>query len=265
LTWDAGVARRRQKHREDDMGILEGRTALVTGALGTIGQAMVRRYCEEGARVVALDLPGKEGSAAVVSDLGKAATLFGCDLEDLTATEAAVAKLAKDVGGFDILVNNAAFITNRPHEDYSIAEYEKEVRINSSAAFVLSRVCSQHMRERKAGKIICLTSLTLNGQWEGFVPYVTSKGAMFGLVKSLARELGKHGINVNGISPGAVLSDAEWRLFGDRREEYHRWILEHQCLKRRIEPVDIANLAIFLSSPQSDLISGQDIHCDGGW
>jgi NAD(P)-dependent dehydrogenase (short-subunit alcohol dehydrogenase family) len=247
------------------MGILKGKTALITGALGTIGQALVRRYCEEGARVVGLDLPGKEDAQATVSGLGQDARFFGCDLEDLAATEVAVTSLAHEIGGFDILVNNAAFITNRPHEEYSIAEYEKEVRINSSASFILSRVCSTQMKQRKSGKIICLTSLTLNGQWEGFVPYVTSKGAMYGLVKSLARELGKHGINVNGISPGAVLSDAEWRLFGDRREEYHQWILDHQCLKRRIEPVDIANLAIFLSSEQSDLISGQNIHCDGGW
>ena len=174
-------------------------------------------------------------------------------------------ELADEVGGVDILVNNAAYVVNKPHEEFSIEEYENEIRINSSAAFVLSRACSKHMKRKKYGKIINLTSLTLNGNWEGFVPYVASKGAMYGLVKSMARELGRHGITVNGISPGAVVSDAEWRHFGDKREEYHRWILERQSVKRRIEPVDIANLAIFLSSPQADLISGQDIHCDGGW
>jgi NAD(P)-dependent dehydrogenase (short-subunit alcohol dehydrogenase family) len=247
------------------MGILSGKTALITGALGTIGQALVSRYCEEGANVIALDLPDMENADARLAKLGQSVRYFGCDLGDLAGTETRVAELAEDVGGFDILVNNAAYITNRPHEEYSIEEYEKEVRINSSAAFVLSRLCSTHMKEKRYGKIICLTSLTLNGRWEGFVPYVASKGAMYGLVKSLARELGKHGINVNGISPGAVVSDAEWKLFGDRREEYHKWILENQCLKRRIEAVDIANLAVFLSSSQADLISGQNISCDGGW
>jgi NAD(P)-dependent dehydrogenase (short-subunit alcohol dehydrogenase family) len=88
---------------------------------------------------------------------------------------------------------------------------------------------------------------------------------MSGLVNSLTRELGKHCINVNSIPGWAVLSDAEWRLFGARREQYHRWIFDHQCLKRRIEPIDIANLAIFMSLPQSDLISGKDIRCDAGW
>jgi NAD(P)-dependent dehydrogenase (short-subunit alcohol dehydrogenase family) len=247
------------------MGALTGKTVLITGALGTIGKALVMRYYEEGAVVIASDRPDMENADEILSTLGDGLRYFGTDLNDLAGTEKAVIELADEVGGVDVLVNNAAYVVNKPHEEFSIEEYENEIRINSSAAFVLSRACSKHMKRKKYGKIINLTSLTLNGDWEGFVPYVASKGAMYGLVKSMARELGRHGITVNGISPGAVVSDAEWRHFGDKREEYHRWILERQSVKRRIEPVDIANLAIFLSSPQADLISGQDIHCDGGW
>ncbi|MEI6797819.1 MAG: SDR family oxidoreductase [Pseudomonadota bacterium] len=190
---------------------------------------------------------------------------FGCDLNDLAGTEKAVTALAEEVGGIDILINNAGYVVNKPHEEFSIAEYEDEVRINSSAAFVLMRVCSKHMKAKKAGKIINMTSLTLTGHWDGFVPYVASKGAMYGLVKSMARELGVHGINVNGINPGAIVSEAEWRHFGDNREKYHQWILVNQSLKRRIEPVDIANAAVFLCSEQAALITGQDIRVDGGW
>lgn len=247
------------------MPSLNGKTVLITGALGTIGKSLVERFGQEGARVIASDLPGAENASETVRGLAKEAQYFGADLNKLADLENSVTQLADDVGGIDILVNNAAFVVNKPHEEFSIEEYEEEVRVNSTAAFVLARACSKHMKEKMYGKIINLTSLTLNGNWEGFVPYVASKGAMFGLVKSMARELGKYNITVNGISPGAVVSDAEWRHFGEKREAYHQWILERQSIKRRIEPVDIANLAVFLSSPQADLISGQDIHCDGGW
>ncbi|MBC2834518.1 SDR family oxidoreductase [Paragemmobacter straminiformis] len=247
------------------MAQFSGKTALITGALGTIGQTLVARFVAEGAQVVALDRPGMEESASCFAGLPAPVRYFGCDLNDLAATETAVTRLCAELDGVDILINNAAFVVNKPHEAFSIEEYETEVRINSSAAFILTRACSAAMKEKRQGKIINLTSLTLTGHWEGFVPYVASKGAMYGLVKSLSRELGHYGINVNGISPGAVLSDAEFRHFGDKAEEYDRWILERQSLKRRILPEDISNLAVFLASAQADLITGQNIHCDGGW
>jgi NAD(P)-dependent dehydrogenase (short-subunit alcohol dehydrogenase family) len=242
-----------------------GKTVLITGALGTVGRAMVARYAEEGASIIALDRPDAVDPQATLDGIIKGVRYFGCDLNDLAGTEKAVTALAEEVGGIDILINNAAFVVNKPHEEFSIAEYEDEVRINSSAAFVLMRVCSKQMKVKKAGKIINMTSLTLTGHWDGFVPYVASKGAMYGLIKAMARELGVHGINVNGINPGAIVSEAEWRHFGDNREKYHQWILENQSLKRRIEPVDIANTAVFLCSEQAALITGQDIHVDGGW
>jgi NAD(P)-dependent dehydrogenase (short-subunit alcohol dehydrogenase family) len=121
------------------------------------------------------------------------------------------------------------------------------------------------MKRKRYGKIINFCSLTLNGRWDGYVPYVVSKGAVLGLTKGLARELGPFGICVNAIAPGAVVSEAEERVFGDRLQEYNDWILENQSLKKRIQPSDIANLSLFLASPASDMISGQNIGIDGGW
>jgi NAD(P)-dependent dehydrogenase (short-subunit alcohol dehydrogenase family) len=244
---------------------LAGKTALITGALGTIGQALVRSFSEAGARVVASDRQDAVDPDKTLAAIAPNVRYFGCDLNDLEGTEAAANALADELGGIDILINNAATVINQRHEAFSIARYEEEVRVNSSAMFVLMRAVSRHMKEKRQGKIVCLTSATLTGEWEGFVPYVASKGAVYGLVKSMSRELGRHGINVNGISPGAVLSEAEGRHFGDRAERYHNWILERQSLKMRIQPTDIANLAVFLSSPQSNMITGQDICCDGGW
>ncbi len=186
---------------------------------------------------------------------------IGVDLNDLAATQAKVAS----AGPFDILVNNAAMILNKPFEDFSLEEYEEQLRVNSSAVFALTRACAPAMKSKGWGRIINLTSLSMNGQWEGFAPYIASKGAMLGLTKGLARELGPYGITVNAIAPGAVVSDAENRVFADRLDQYNKWILERQCLKSRIEPQDVADLAIFLASDSARMITGQNIGLDGGW
>ena len=121
------------------------------------------------------------------------------------------------------------------------------------------------MKAKGYGKIVNFCSVTLNGRWDGYVPYVASKGAMLGLTKSLARELGPHGISVNAVSPGAVVSEAEERVFGDRLQQYNDWIIENQSLKTRIQPEHVADLVLFLVSPASDMITGQNIAIDGGW
>jgi NAD(P)-dependent dehydrogenase (short-subunit alcohol dehydrogenase family) len=247
------------------MAQLQGKNVLITGALGTIGQALVKRYLEEGANVIALDLPDAPDAQARLDKIGAGVRYIGCDLGKLTELEAMAKALGDEVGGIDVLVNNAALVIFKQHDAFSIQEYEDQIRINSTAVFVLSRACAEHMKRKKAGKIVNITSLTLTGRWDGYVPYIASKGAMYGLIKGMARELGEWLINVNGISPGAVLSEAEFRDRGDKREEYHQWILENQSMKKRIEAVDIANLAVFLSTPQSDLITGQNIQVDGGW
>ncbi|MCW5666282.1 MAG: SDR family oxidoreductase [Piscinibacter sp.] len=247
------------------MAQLDGKNVLITGALGTIGQAMVARYAQEGARIIALDRPGLPDAQATLDKIAKGVRYFACDLNKLAELEVTVGRLSDEVGGIDVLVNNAALVIFKTFEKFSIEEYEDQVRVNSTACFVLARAVSKAMIAKKYGKIVNVTSLTLTGRWEGYVPYIASKGALYGLIKGLARELGAHFINVNGISPGAVVSEAEFRDRGDKREEYHRWILENQSMKKRIEAVDIANLAVFLSTSQSDLITGQNIQVDGGW
>lgn len=232
---------------------LTSRHALITGGLGSIGQALMQTFLATGAKVTVLDRPG--GTAPM------GCGWIGVDLNDLAATQAKVAS----AGPFDILVNNAAMIINKPFEDFSLEEYEEQLRVNSSAVFALTRACAPAMKSKGWGRIINLTSLSMNGQWEGFAPYIASKGAMLGLTKGLARELGPYGITVNAIAPGAVVSDAENRVFADRLDQYNKWILERQCLKSRIEPQDVANLAIFLASDSARMITGQNIGLDGGW
>ena len=232
---------------------LNARHVLITGGLGSIGTALAVAFAAAGARITILDRPGATPPASH--------GWLAVDLEDLSLAEARVAA----AGPFDILINNAALIINKPFEAFSVGEYETQMRVNSASAFALARACAPGMKAKGWGRIVNLTSVTLNGQWDGFVPYVASKGALLGLTKGLARELGPHGITVNAIAPGAVVSEAERRVFADRLEDYNRFILERQCIKARIQPHDVASLALFLASDAAGMISGQNIGIDGGW
>ena len=246
------------------MTSLAGKTALLTGALGTLGRAQAIALAKDGARMLLLDRPDRQDGPAFAAEVARA-VYVGQDLNDLAGTETAGRRLAEAHGGIDILINNAALIINKPFEAFSLEEYEDQIRVNSSAAFALARAVAPGMKARRYGKIVNFCSITLNGRWDGYVPYVGSKGALFGLTKSLARELGPHGVRVNAVSPGAVVSEAEARVFADRLQQYNDWILENQCLKTRIQPEDVAALVHFLVSPASDMITGQNIAIDGGW
>lgn len=247
------------------MDTYSGKRILITGGLGTLGQAMATGFALAGDEVIVLDRADSVETEERCAKLGARVRFFGCDLNQLHETEQAVRDLALDCCGIDVLINNAALIINKPHEDFSLQEYEDQIRVNSSAAFALTRAVTPHMKVQKWGRIVNLTSVTLVGQWDGYVPYVASKGAMLGLTKGLARELGPHGITVNAIAPGAVVSDAERRVFGDRLQHYNDWVLERQCLKARIKPEDIAQLALFLCSDAAKMITSQNVGIDGGW
>lgn len=249
------------------MGEFGGRTVLITGALGTLGTAQADVFAAQGADLVLLDRPDNprgEARAAALAEHGIGCRYLGVDLDDLAGSEAAVRALA-DAAPVDVLVGNAALIINKPFEDFSILEYEAQLRVNAGATFALVRALAPGMKQRRRGSIITLTSVTLNGRWDGYVPYVASKGAVFGLTKALARELGPFNVRVNAISPGAVVSDAENRVFADRLALYDAWVRENQSLKTRIEARDVAELALFLASDRARMITGQNIAVDGGW
>jgi NAD(P)-dependent dehydrogenase (short-subunit alcohol dehydrogenase family) len=247
---------------------LAGKSVLLTGALGSLGRAQAAHLGAAGARLLLSDLPDDPrapGHLALLRAAGIDCDYLGLDLADLPAVATVIAKRASTIGGFDILINNAAVIINKPFEAFTLDEYETQIRVNSSAPFVAARAVCAGMRQRGGGCIINFSSLTRHGHWAGYTPYSASKGAIMAMTKTLARELGPDRIRVNAVTPGAVQSEAEDRVFGHRLAEYSAWVLERQCLQARVQPDDIARLVVFLASDHAAMITGQEINVDGGW
>jgi len=248
----------------DHFGSLEHRTILYTGAAGGLGLETTLELLRSGAKVVAVD-----NDATKVATLLQAAaglpglTVAKLDLADLTGLRAGLQKLSAEVGGFDVVINNAAIYPSKPFEDYSIEEMQLVQRINVDAGIVCVQVALPHMKQAGRGRIINISSVTISGGWADLTPYVQSKMALVGLTRSWAREFGKHGITVNAVAPGAFPTDAE-KIHPDL-PAYEKRIYEAQALQRRGAPADIANILMFLASEAASFITGQTIHVDGGW
>ncbi len=238
--------------------ILAGKRALVTGGAGGIGSAIVRLFAAEGAEVVVHDLLRSDGVALAAST---PATFIAGDLRD---TQALLAEVAR-AGPFDILVNNAAIDPIGPLESYESAAYDETQAINARAAFLLSQAVVPSMKQRGGGAIVNIISVTLSGGWAEKVPYVMSKGALLGLTRALAREVGPAGIRVNAVSPGAIPTELERKFWGNDRAAFDRTVIEKQPLKFRGSPEVIAEATLFLASPRSRFITGHELHVNGGW
>jgi 3-oxoacyl-[acyl-carrier protein] reductase len=245
---------------------LAGKAVLVTGGAGGLGATMARTLQAAGARVVIHDRDATRGAAvanALAATGGVPVRFVVGDLGDLAGTRAQVLALDDDVGGFFGLVNNAAVVPLKPLGAYTLDEYETIQRVNAHAAFVLAQALAPSMAKRGGGAIVNVGSITLGGEWANFVPYVASKGALIGMTRALARELGPAGVRVNAVSPGAIPTDAE-KVHPDP-EAYARWVLERQALKFRGTPGDVAEVVLFLLSERSRFITGQDLGVNGGW
>ncbi|MGB3814461.1 MAG: SDR family oxidoreductase [Shinella sp.] len=245
---------------------IAGKVILYTGAAGGLGTQTTLSFLRAGARVVAIDNnPEKIEAltAAAARENLAGLTVRSLDLSDLGALRAELERVAADVGGFDIVINNAAIYPSKPFEDYSIEEFQAVQRVNVDAGIVCVQVALPHMRRNDWGRIVNIASVTLSGGWAQLAPYVQSKGALVGLTRAWAREFGAYGVTVNAISPGAFPTDAE-KIHPDP-EGYTRFVLDHQAVKRRGSPDDIANALTFLISDAAGFITGQTLNVDGGW
>ena len=247
---------------------LKGKTALVTGATGGLGIAQTEALAREGADVLMLDVKGGEEAVAIRERLPKGAgavRYVDCDLADSQAAQDLARKLDAEAGGIDILINNAAINPLKPIDGYDLAEWDRVQAINAKAAVALAQACVPSMKRKGWGQIINICSVTLNGGWSDFTSYVASKGTLLGLTRAMARELGQFGIRVNAISPGAIPTALEREVWADQLDTYVKFLIDHQALKYRGSPQDIAEAILFLVSDKARFITGQNLGVDGGW
>lgn len=242
---------------------LRDKVAIVTGAAQGIGAAYARGLAKEGAAVAVVDiLDAKPVAKEIVGSDGKALPLV-VDVSDEKQTLEMARKVADTFGHIDILINNAAVygtIVRKPFEEISVEEWDKLYAVNVRGIFLCVKAVAPYMKGQKQGKIINVTSSTFFKGNEDFLHYVSSKGAVVAMTRSLARELGNYNINVNAIAPGQTLSEANLT----RGNQVDANSLRIRLLKKRLFPEDLVGTIIYLSSSDSDMMTGQVLLVDGG-
>jgi 3-hydroxybutyrate dehydrogenase len=247
--------------------VLQGRTALITGAAGGIGGAIARQFAADGAAVVAMDRD-EAAVRAVADEIGGTPVVM--DLADIGSLQAQIGELA---GGVDILVNNAGIQHVEKLEDFPVATFETILRIMLTAPFVLTRAVLPGMYERGWGRVIHISSAHGRRASPYKAGYVSAKHGLEGLSKVIALEGAAHGVTSNCINPGYVRTPLVEAQIADQAaahgmsedEVLNKVILASSPVKRLIDPSEVATAAAFLCSPGSDSITGSDLVLDGGW
>jgi NAD(P)-dependent dehydrogenase (short-subunit alcohol dehydrogenase family) len=244
---------------------LKDRVVQVTGGAGGIGAAVVEAFAAQGAAVGLLDRDAAAGErlAARLEGGGRRAQFEAVDLGDTAALRAAVARVRDGLGPITVLVNNAGHDERHATPEVTPEYFDQRIATNLKHQFFASQAVLPDMQAAGGGSIICMGSISWMAGFGGMAIYTASKSAVLGLVKSLARDYGPEGIRVNSIAPGWIMTERQLTLWLTPEADAMR--AERQCLKRRLVPQDIANMALFLASEDASAITGQSYVVDGGW
>ncbi|WP_317202979.1 SDR family oxidoreductase [Janthinobacterium sp.] len=247
-------------------GSLKGKRVFVTGGGSGIGAALVEAFAAQGAQVAFVDI-AREASEALCARLAAcslAAPLFRhCDITDIAALQGAMAELAGRIGDFDVLVNNAANDQRHRIEDVSVAYWDERIAINQRPMFFTCQAVLEGMKRRGGGSIINVSSISWHVKGAGYPAYATTKAAVVGLTRGLARDLGAHGIRVNTVTPGWVMTERQVALWVDAEAEVE--IKRNQCLPGKLMPEHIAAMVLFLAADDSAMCTAQEFIVDAGW
>src|SRR6056297_3039599 len=245
------------------MKLLEGKTALITGAARGIGKSIALKFAEEGANIAFTDLEENEQMKEVVKsiqDLGVNVKGYSSDASDFDDTQNVVQNILKDFGQIDILVNNAGITQDTLLMRMTEDQWNKVLSVNLNSVFNFTKAVQRSMLKQKSGSIINMSSVVGVSGNAGQANYAASKAGIIGFTKSVAKELGSRNIRCNAIAPGFIITEMTDKL----PEEVKKDWAEKIPLKRGGKPEDVSKAAIFLASDLSEYITGQVMNVCGG-
>ena len=239
---------------------LKGKTVFITGGASGIGAELVRSFAAQGAKVGFVDLD--EPNSQALADTSDAITYEICDLKDIKSLQEALTKLASRLGPATVLVNNAANDDRHSWQDVTAAYWDERLQSNLRHQFFAIQSVAPGMIAAGGGSIINMGSNSWHEAGGGFPAYATSKAAVHGLTRTMARDLGDHRIRVNTVVPGWIMTDRQKQLWATPETlEKHR---QRQCLPDLIEPVYVARMVVFLASDDAAMCSANNYMVEGG-
>jgi NAD(P)-dependent dehydrogenase (short-subunit alcohol dehydrogenase family) len=247
-------------------GSLQGKRVFITGGGSGIGESLVAEFAAQGALVAFVDiaLEASEALCRRLAEAGLTAPLFRhCDITDIASLQAVMAELAGELGDFDILVNNAANDQRHQAQDVTLEYWNERIAINQRPMFFTCQAVFEGMKRQGGGSIINVSSISWHMKSGGYPVYATTKAAVVGLTRGLARDYGAHNIRVNTVTPGWVMTQRQIDLWVDEAAEVE--IKKSQCLPSKLMPQDIAAMVLFLASDDGAMCSSQEFIVDAGW
>jgi NAD(P)-dependent dehydrogenase (short-subunit alcohol dehydrogenase family) len=244
---------------------LAGRAVLVTGGASGIGAAIVRAFAGQRARIGFIDLAAAPAGALVadLARLGSEVRFEHCDLRDIPALRQAIARLRQALGPIAVLVNNAAHDERHDTLTLTPEAWDERVAVNLRHQFFAAQAVIPDMQAAGGGSIINFGSISWMIGQGGMAAYTAAKSAVLGLTRSLARDFGVDNIRVNAVAPGWIMTERQVEKWLTPEGEAR--LLEAQCLKRKLQPEDVARLVLFLASEEAAAITNQQYVVDGGW